>query len=111
MKNNLLVTMSGGTSTVINSTLFGIIKEVKEKKTFGCVYAGVPGLQGVLNKKIVNLLEMSNSQLEKMRNTPGSSTIGTSRISKLSSMKTSDLKYLFLGQLMILKLERSILFR
>jgi len=31
MRNNFLILMSGGTTPVINSTLFGIIEKIKKK--------------------------------------------------------------------------------
>jgi len=54
MSGNLLVTMSGGTSTVINSTLVGVIRTAKLLGIYDCVYAGIPGIQGVLNEQMVD---------------------------------------------------------
>jgi len=87
--------MSGGTSTVINSTLVGVIRTAKLLGIYDCVYAGIPGIQGVLNEQMVDLLKLSESQLVRMRNTPGSGTIGTTRVAILSDQEMSKLMYLF----------------
>ena len=50
MKKNLLI-MSGGTTIVINSTLYGIIKESYNKKFFDNIYAAIGGIEGLLNSK------------------------------------------------------------
>jgi 6-phosphofructokinase 1 len=85
MNGNLLITMSGGTTTVINATLAGIIREVQETGCFQSVLAGVPGIVGVLKDKIVDLGRLNAAQLKQLRQTPGSAVVGTTRVSVLSS--------------------------
>ena len=80
---NLLVTMSGGTTTVINSTLAGIISKNKEIKLFNKIYAGIPGIDGVFKKKFLEINSVTEKQLDMMRVTPGSALTGTTRINLL----------------------------
>ncbi|MCP4588765.1 6-phosphofructokinase [Pseudoalteromonas sp.] len=94
-KGNLLVLMSGGTSTVINSTLVGLVKEVKSSAFFDKIYAGVPGVQGVLLHNLIELSGLSDYELEKMKNTPGSEIIGTTRISFLNGQEMEQLYSVF----------------
>ena len=81
---NLLVTMSGGTSSVINSTLVGIIKQARQSKYINKIIAGFPGIIGALDNSFVDLGLLNNNELGRLSRTPGSSIIGTTRVSILS---------------------------
>ena len=82
VKKNFLVLMSGGTTPVINSTLVGIITELKKKNIQ--VFSGKPGIEGVEKNKFVNLSKISKSKLSELKYIPGSHFIGTTRIKKLN---------------------------
>ena len=86
--------MSGGTTPVINSTLAGILRILKKKKTN--VFSGSPGLEGVLNNKFVNLSNFSHTKIKNMGETPGSHFIGTSRLRKLSTFQIKKLRSILL---------------
>ena len=85
--NNVLITMSGGTTTVINSTLAGIIKQAQRSKKIDRIYGGVPGILGALNEQLVDLTETDDLSLQYLKMTPGSGFIGTTRITPLSSQE------------------------
>ncbi|NRA73971.1 MAG: 6-phosphofructokinase [Rickettsiales bacterium] len=82
--NNLLITMSGGTTTVINATLVGIIKEARKNAKIEKIYAGYPGISGVLNENIVDLTKIRETELNKLYYTPSSAFIGTTRVKPLN---------------------------
>lgn len=81
--NNILVLMSGGTTPVINATLSGIIQSVKKIKKIK-IFSGVPGIDGVLKNKFVDLTTYSKAKLIKMYTMPGSHYVGTTRLKKLN---------------------------
>ena len=87
--------MSGGTSPVINATLSGVISEVKSCKSFDKVYAGKPGIQGALSSNLIDLTDMSDEDLLKIKYTPGSSIIGTTRISRLEDADVKQLSNIY----------------
>ncbi|MRH79084.1 hypothetical protein GH984_10275 [Spiribacter sp. C176] len=95
MKKNLLVTMSGGTTTVINATLVGIIRQAVEMKSYGRIFAGIPGITGLLNGSLMDLSSLNNEELEMLRRTPGSASIGTARMSILSGYELEALANIF----------------
>lgn len=95
MNKNLLVAMSGGTTTVINATLVGIIRQAVEMKSFDRVLAGVPGVAGILNGSLVDLTSLNTDELESLRYTPGSASIGTARVSILTSNEMETLADIF----------------
>lgn len=84
MKVNVMIAMSGGTTTVINSTLAGIIEAAKTSPYVDKIFAGVHGLHGIMENQIINLSDLSDEEIKKMRRTPASGVIGTSRIKTLS---------------------------
>jgi ATP-dependent phosphofructokinase / diphosphate-dependent phosphofructokinase len=77
---NLLITMSGGTTTVINATLAGVIKKVQESSLIDKIYAGVPGITGVLEDNLVEISSLTEHDLIKLKRTPSSGIIGTTRV-------------------------------
>lgn len=81
---NILITMSGGTTAVINATLAGIIISAQRSKKINRIYAGIPGLLGVLDKKIIDLTDISKEDIKKLKKTPSSGVIGTTRVKKFS---------------------------
>lgn len=87
--------MSGGTTTVINATLVGIVRQAVEMKSFDRIFAGVPGITGLLNGSLVDLTSLNNKELEMLRRTPGSASIGTARVSILASHELETLADLF----------------
>ena len=87
MRKNLLITMSGGTTSVINATLVGIIKAIQDSNTGGRVIAGVPGIKGVLQESLFDLTDLSESNLKALYFTPASGFIGTTRIKPMDKDK------------------------
>ena len=88
--SNFLILMSGGTTPVINSTLSGILKVLKNKKVK--VFSGKPGISGVLEN---NFLDISNFNLNKIKSiglVPGSHYIGTTRVKILYSIEIDKFK-------------------
>jgi 6-phosphofructokinase len=88
---NLLITMSGGTTSVINATLAGIILEAQKSKEIDKIYAGFPGVLGFMSDSIIDLTDTTNLELSVLRSSPGSASIGTTRIKIIT---TQDIDYL-----------------
>jgi len=76
---NLLVTMSGGTTSVINATLAGIISESQKSNKINKIYAGFPGILGFMSDSIIDLTNITKEELEVLKLSPGSASIGTTR--------------------------------
>ena len=75
---NILIAHGGAPTTVINSSLYGVIKKLKEMKFDGKIMAARYGSKGILAEDFIDLTNVTNKQLELLKCTPGSS-IGTSR--------------------------------
>jgi len=77
--SNLLITMSGGTTSVINATLAGILKEAQKSDKIDRVYAGYPGIVGFMSGKVLDITDINKSDLQTLKSSPGSASIGTTR--------------------------------
>ena len=53
--SNCIIAQSGGPTSVINSSVVGFIKANKELKLYDKVYGGLNGIEGILNKNIIDL--------------------------------------------------------
>lgn len=77
---NILVGQSGGPTSVINASLYGVIKEALDTPDkIDIVYGMVHGIEGFLNDTLVNLTEYGKTHdLSLLRTTP-SSFLGSCR--------------------------------
>jgi 6-phosphofructokinase 1 len=85
---NVIVAQSGGPSPVINNTLRGILDMCKATpQTFGTVYAGWHGIEGVLKEELLNLSQQPEEEIALLASTPAAGSIGTCRYKLKSSQK------------------------
>ena len=88
---NLLVGQSGGPTTVINSSLAGVIKTAIESDKINHVYGSINGIKGVLDDNIVDLadtFEQNEEALNILKTTP-SMYLGSCRV-KLSEHEKDE---------------------
>ena len=76
MKNSLII-QSGGPTSVINSSLYGVIKELKDK-TDSIIYGSRNGIYGIINNNLINLNNVDDENLELLKQTPGA-ILGSAR--------------------------------
>lgn len=74
----LLVGQSGGATAVINASLVGIVTRARQSGAFGRVIGMRNGIEGVLNRRFIDLTAVDESLLERVRRTP-SAALGTGR--------------------------------
>lgn len=92
MAKNVIVAQSGGPSPVINSSLRGIIEACKRfPETFGTVYGGWHGIEGVLKEELLNLSDQDPDEIALLRTTPAAGSIGTCRY-KLKDHQEKDME-------------------
>jgi 6-phosphofructokinase 1 len=79
-KNNAVVALGGGPSPVINASLLGAVKRCFDyNDRIQTVYAARHGIEGVLREELIDMNAQDPSELELLRNTPGSGAVGTCR--------------------------------
>lgn len=91
IKGNCLVAQSGGPSSVINSSAYGVIKEFLSLDSSFKVFVGLYGIKGILDRNIVNIEEYSKDSIEALRYMP-SSALGSCRY-KLANYEDNDEDY------------------
>ncbi len=80
MPKNVIVAQSGGPSPVINNSLRGVIETCKMfPETFGTVYAGWHGIEGVIKEELLDLSAQDPEEVALLRHTPAAGSIGTCR--------------------------------
>ncbi|MBU3181536.1 6-phosphofructokinase [Clostridium psychrophilum] len=89
---NCIVAQSGGPTSVINASAMGVLDSNTNSHYYDNVYAGINGIQGVLNKHIVNLTSLPYDDVKGLKYTP-SSGLGSCRY-RLKSFKKSTEEYL-----------------
>jgi len=89
--SNCIIAQSGGPTSVINSSVVGLLNANKELKTFKKVYGGLNGIEGILNKNIIDLSLISDQEMHQFRFTP-SSGLGSCRY-KLKDIDSCSQEY------------------
>jgi 6-phosphofructokinase 1 len=75
---NLLVAQSGGPTSVINSSLAGVIQEAGRHEFIEEIYGGANGILGILNEDLIDLNDEKTKSIAGLRYTPAAA-LGTCR--------------------------------
>lgn len=78
MKGSCVILQSGGPTAVINSSLYGVIKQAFEEESITNVYGSLNGIEGLINDNLIDLKQEDEQQLELLKVTP-SAVLGSSR--------------------------------
>ena len=78
LAGNLLVAQSGGPTSVINSSLAGVIQEAGRHEYIEEIYGGANGILGILNEDLIDLNDEKSKTIAGLRYTP-SAALGTCR--------------------------------
>lgn len=103
MAGNVLVGQSGGPTSVINSSLAGVIEAARRSKKIGKVLGLRFGIEGLLQDHLFDLSKESPKTIRGLRMTPGSA-LGSSRLKLqsdhfpriLEQLKKYNIRYFFL---------------
>ena len=90
---NCLVAQSGGPTSVINATVAGVVKANQMNPYYDRVCGGLNGIEGILQERFVDLMNMSDDENRILRQTP-SSALGSCRY-KLKRDNVADFEKLF----------------
>ncbi|MBS0204960.1 MAG: diphosphate--fructose-6-phosphate 1-phosphotransferase [Planctomycetes bacterium] len=102
-RGNVLIGQSGGPTSVINSSLAGVIDGATKTRGIGRVFGMRFGIEGVLNDYLVDLGSESAAIRTGLRSTPGSA-LGSSRLklkdehfpTVLKQLKKYDIRHYFM---------------
>ena len=98
LSGNLLVAQSGGPTSVINSSLAGVIQEAGRHEVIEEIYGGANGILGILNEDLIDINEERVRTIEGLRYSPAAG-LGTCRykidFKKKPEQAAKDLDRLF----------------
>ena len=103
IKGNAVIGQSGGPTSVINSSLLGVIEAAKASSGISAIYGMHFGIEGFMQGRMYDLGSQSKSVLAGLKHTP-SSALGSSRHKVreedmdqiLSVLKKHNIRFLFL---------------
>ncbi len=77
-KKNAVYAQSGGVTSVINASAYGVITAAREVSFIDEVYGGYDGINGVLTEKLIDLGQEPPEAIEALRHTPAGA-LGSAR--------------------------------
>ncbi|MGI6578987.1 MAG: diphosphate--fructose-6-phosphate 1-phosphotransferase [Saccharofermentanales bacterium] len=77
-KNKMLIVHGGAPTSVINASLYGVLKYAKKSEFVNEILGAIGGTEGILKKQFLSLSALQDKEIDKLPYTPGS-FIGTSR--------------------------------
>ena len=90
MPRNVLVAQSGGPTAVINNSIRGVVDYCHDHPdTFGRVFAGWHGIEGVLKEELLDVSAQDPKEIALLETTPAAGAIGTCRY-KLKEGQAED---------------------
>ena len=91
LKGALIIGQSGGPTSVINASAYGVIRTALDNPAITAVYGAAHGIKGVLNDKLYDMGQEDAKELELLLNTP-SSELGSCRY-KIADPDADDTDY------------------
>jgi len=103
IKGNAVIGQSGGPTSVINSSLVGVLQEALKCDFITCVYGMRWGIEGFMNEDVIDLKKENPETVDGLRRTP-SSALGSCRHKLkeedfepiLKMLKKYNIRYMFL---------------
>ena len=86
---NCIIAQSGGPTSVINSSVVGLLKANTKLKKYDKIYGGLNGIEGILNENIIELSSIDDNDIETFKYTP-SSGLGSCRYKMKNADKSTE---------------------
>ena len=92
LKGACIIGQSGGPTSVINASAYGVIRTALDSDVITNVYGAAYGIKGVLNDELYDMAEEEDYELKLLLNTP-SSELGSCRY-KIADPEVDDTDYI-----------------
>ena len=89
LKGACIVGQSGGPTSVINASLYGVVNTALASPSITKVYGAEHGIKGILNDRLFDMGQEDPAELEKLKYTP-SSALGSCRYKLKDSSECED---------------------
>lgn len=91
LQGNAVYAQSGGVTSVINGSAYGVITEAMKSDFIEKIYGGFQGINGILDEDLIDLHEEAPNMIEALRYTPGAA-LGSCR-RKLPDLEKNRAEY------------------
>ena len=91
LKGNAVYAQSGGVTSVINGSAYGVIAQAMKSDFIEKIYGGFQGINGILDEDLIDLHEESPHAIDALRYTPGGA-LGSCR-RKLADLEKNRAEY------------------
>lgn len=91
LHGNAVYAQSGGVTSVINGSAYGVIREAMKSDFIEKIYGGFQGINGILDEDLIDLQEESPQAIDALRYTPGAA-LGSCR-RKLADLEKNRAEY------------------
>ena len=91
LKGACIIGQSGGPTSVINASAYGVIRTALDNEAITKVYGAENGIKGVLNDRLIDMSQEDAAELENLLYTP-SSALGSCRY-KIADPDVDDTEY------------------
>lgn len=78
MNKNVIYAQSGGVTSVINASSYGVIRSSFISSAIDNVYVAINGINGIINENLLNMKDLPEKEIELLKYTP-SSAFGSCR--------------------------------
>lgn len=99
---NIIVGQSGGPTAVINSSLYGVIREAQNAPEIAGIFGMMYGIEGVLFDNMIDLNKESSKEIELLKSTPSAALGSCRRKLKdndyeiiINNLKKRNIRYFF----------------
>ncbi len=103
LSGNAIVGQSGGPTCVINSSLVGVVETALKSKKINTIYGMRFGIEGVLNRKLLDFSRVEPTVLKNLKQTPSSALCSTRlKLQEehfepiLKELKKKNIRYFFM---------------
>ena len=91
LKGNAVYAQSGGVTSVINASAYGVISEAMQADFIENIYGGYQGINGILDENLIDFHTELPAVIKALRHTPGAA-LGSCR-RKLPNLKANRAEF------------------
>lgn len=95
LTGNAIVGQSGGPTSVINSSLSGVIREARRQNGIKNLFGAVYGIEGVLKEDFIDLFAETEEAVKGLKQRPGAILGGCRYMIKSEDVNDKDIKRIF----------------
>ena len=94
-KGNAIVAQAGGPTAVINSSLYGVIRQAQRRNDIDKLFGAVHGVEGLLKEDLVDLFAEAQTNIDSLKKLPGAALGGCRHMIKSADPEDNEIQKIF----------------